>query len=236
MNPKAVLVLGDEQYPAGSGEGFAESFDPTWGRLKAVLRPSVGNHEYGTPQAKGYFDYFGAAAGKRGEGWYSFDLGGWHLISLNSNCDRVGCGPDSPQLKWLRADLASHPNTCTLAYFHHPRFSSGPHGGDRKIGPIWDALYSAGADLVLNGHDHHYERFGPQRPDATPDSARGLREFIAGTGGKSHYPTVQPAQNSEVRRTGVYGVLKLSLYPSRYEWEFISTDGSFHDSGQAVCH
>jgi hypothetical protein len=237
MDPKAVLAVGDLVYPKGESKGFAQSFDATWGRLKAVLHPAVGNHEYYTEGAKPYFDYFGSAAGERGKGWYSFDVGGWHFISLNSNCDRVDCTEKGEQVRWLKQDLAAHAKTrCTLAFFHHPLFSSGIHGGTAGVKPFWDALYAQGADVVLSGHDHHYERFAPQRPDATPDAQRGLRELIVGTGGKSHYAAPNEAPNSEVRRADAFGVLKLTLYPTRYHFEFISTDGSFHDEGDGTCH
>jgi hypothetical protein len=236
MNPSAVLALGDEQYPAGAPDSFARSFEPTWGRLRSVLHAVPGNHEYLNDQARGYFDYFGASAGRPGEGWYSFDVGGWHIIGLNSNCDRVDCAEGGKQVRWLKEDLAAHPATCTLAFWHHPLFSSGAHGGTRAVSPFWDALYSAGADLVLTGHDHHYERFGPQRPDGTLDTAHGVREFVVGTGGKSQYAIPREAPHSEAHRTDTFGVLKLTLYPSRYRWEFLSTDGSFHDEGEASCH
>ncbi|MDX6647459.1 MAG: hypothetical protein QOK40_3186, partial [Miltoncostaeaceae bacterium] len=158
----AVLALGDSQYESATASGYARSFDPSWGRYRGLIRPAVGNHEYLTSGAAAYFDYFGGAAGSRASGYYSHDVGAWHLIALNSNCSRVGgCGPGSAQERWLRADLAAHPARCTLAYWHHPRFSSGPHGSTASMAPIWTALVEGGADVVLSGHDHDYERFAP---------------------------------------------------------------------------
>jgi acid phosphatase type 7 len=168
----------------------------------------VGNHDYETAGASGYFGYFGAAAGDPLQGYYSYDLGGWHIISLNSMCEEMGgCGPDSPMVVWLKQDLAAHPVACTLAYFHHPLFSSGSeNGNDPKMKPSWDALYAAGAEVILNGHDHDYERFAPQTSEGVADPAQGIKEFVVGTGGRSQRPfgVIQP--NSEVRSTGTYGV------------------------------
>ena len=237
----AVLLLGDNQYEDGSLAKFQASFDPTWGRVKAITRPAVGNHEYLTPGAAGYFSYFGAAAGDPDEGWYSFDLGGWHLIALNSNCAAVGgCGPDSPQGRWLAADLAANAadgNRCLLAFWHHPRFSSGPHGNDPVTAPFWDALYAAGADVILNGHDHVYERFSPQSPAGVADGARGIRQFTVGSGGKNHTGFPALAANSSVRNADTFGVLELTLRPNGYEWRFRPEAGkTFTDSGKALCH
>ena len=234
---RAVLVLGDIQYEDGSYENFLESYDPTWGRVKGITRPAPGNHEYETEDADGYFRYFGGRAGHPARGWYSFDLGGWHLVSLNSNCDEVGgCGPGSPQFRWLRADLAADRAKCTLAYWHHPRFSSGDHGSDARYVAFWRALYNANADLVLVGHDHGYERFAPQRAAGTRDRRRGLREFVVGTGGKNlrGFPQVRP--NSDVRDVSSLGVLELTLGRSAYAWRFRPAVGSFTDSGSARCH
>jgi hypothetical protein len=236
VHPAAVLLLGDIQYPNGALLDFQGSFDPIWGTLKIRTRPAPGNHDYGTPGAGGYFDYFGAAAGERGHGYYAFDLGSWHLVALNSNCSQAGgCGEGSPQLTWLRQDLATHPARCTLAYWHHPRFSSGRHGDDASVGPLYDALARAGADLVLAGHDHHYERFARQSETGARDS--GPQEIIVGTGGKSLYPEEHPHSNSEVRFHDGFGILKLTLKPDRYEWEFLAEPGvGFTDSGSEPCH
>jgi hypothetical protein len=237
MVPTAVLALGDLQYETGRRSGFEEVYARTWGRLKRITRPVPGNHEYKTAGAKGYFDYFGAAAGDPAKGWYSYDLGAWHLIALNSECDHVGgCGPGSPQERWLRGDLAAHRNACTLAYWHRARFSSGTHGNYEAYDAFWRALYEAGADLVLNAHDHNYERFAPQDPDGRPDPARGIREFVVGTGGKNHYAIKVVKANSEVIGQP-FGVLKLTLRPSGYEWRFLSeAGGGFADAGSGRCH
>jgi hypothetical protein len=199
----------------------------------------VGNHEYGTPGATAYFDYFGPAAGERGKGYYSYDLGTWHLVVLNSNCRPVGgCGPGSPQERWLRADLAKHHARCTLAYWHHPRFSSGWHGSDPSYQAFWQALSEHDADVVLVGHDHDYERFAPQTASGAVDSRRGIREFVVGTGGGSYreFPS-RAAANSEIRNDKTFGVLRLVLGPSEYSWRFIPEAGkTFTDSGTASCH
>ncbi|MEA2405569.1 MAG: acid phosphatase type 7 [Thermoleophilaceae bacterium] len=239
-----VLTLGDNQYEDATLAKFMQSYDPSWGRVKALTSPSLGNHEYQTSTtAAGYFDYFngsGAAtgpAGSRGSGYYSFDVGTWHLIALNSNCSIVACSAGSAQEQWLKADLAAHPAACTLAYWHHPLFSSGEHGNVTATQPLWAALYAANADIVLNGHDHDYERFAPQTAAGAADPARGIREFVVGTGGRSQraFGTIKP--NSQVRATGDYGVLKLTLRPSSYAWTFSPAAGaSFTDSGSANCH
>jgi hypothetical protein len=236
----AFLPLGDAQYEDGALAKFQASYGLSYGRVKAISRPVVGNHEYLTPGAAGYFDYFGSAAGERGKGWYSYDLGEWHLIALNSMCGQVGgCGPDSPQGRWLKADLAAHPNACTLAFWHHPRFSSGKHGSLTAVAPLWQALYQAGAELVLNGHDHVYERFAPQDPGGATDPARGIREFVVGTGGANHYAFTTPAgiTNSQVRNADTFGVLELTLGHGGYQWRFLpDSGGTFADSGSGICH
>lgn len=236
--PGTVMAVGDLAYPDGSAENFA-CYDKTWGRVKARTRPAPGNHEFHSAGATFYFQYFGAAAGDSSNGYYSYQLGTWHIIVLNSECfEAGGCDKDSAQGKWLSEDLAGHPAACTLAYFHKPLFSSGgAHGDDLTIKPLWDALYAANADVVVSGHDHDYERFAPQTPDGKADVARGIREFVAGTGGKNHRPFGAPHANSEVRDATAFGVLKLTLLPGRYEWEFIPEPGkSFADSGRGTCH
>ncbi len=234
----AVLVLGDIQYEIGILADFRRSYDLSWGRVKDITHPVPGNHEYSTPRAAGYYRYFGSRAGDPTRGYYSFDVGAWHLIALNSNCGAVGgCGSSSPQGRWLREDLAAHSNTCTLAYWHHPRFSSGLHGDDETYDAFWRALYAAGADVVLVGHDHDYERFAPQDPAGRADSTRGIREFVVGTGGRSRYPFRLPRPNSEVRNAGTYGVLALTLHASSYDWRFVPEAGkTFTDNGSTVCH
>jgi hypothetical protein len=234
-----VATLGDNAYERGSGEEFTACYAPSWGAFKDRTRPTPGNHEYLTPGAQAYFDYFGAAAGAIGQGYYSYDLGTWHIIVLNSQCWEVGgCDETSPQAQWLKADLADHPARCTLAYWPVPRFSSGAHGDAPRMQAFWDQLYSAGADVVLNGYDQDYERFAPQDPHGQADPAHGIREFVVGTGGRSHYPFANgPHLNTEIRNDATYGVLKLSLLSGRYEWTFVPVAGAtLMDSGQGTCH
>jgi hypothetical protein len=243
----AVLTLGDLQYEDGTLANYQLSFDPTWGRVRDILHPAIGNHEYQVAGAAGYFDYFNGAgnqlgpAGDRTKGWYSFDIGAWHLISLNSNCSNAGgCAAGSPQELWLKEDLAAHPAACTLAYWHHPQFSSGPHGnggGLNGTDALWQDLHDAGGDLVLSGHDHDYERFAPQTTAGIADPVRGIREFVVGTGGKTHYLFATLRPNSEVRNADTFGVLKLVLHPGGYDWSFVpEAGGTFTDSGADTCH
>ena len=234
INATIALTLGDNQYPAGSLADYLPFYDPTWGRFKSKTRPVPGNHEYQTPGADGYFDYFGSQARPEGTSYYSFDLGGWHLVALDSNISRA---PGSPQEEWLRADMEATNQQCILAFWHHPRFSSGTHhGGDTSVGPFWNALYAAGADVILNGHEHNYERFSRQDPNARA-SAAGIRQFVVGTGGASHYDFGAPDPNSEFREASTFGVLKLTLQPSSYEWQFVSSAGEVVDSGGPdACH
>jgi Calcineurin-like phosphoesterase len=233
-----VATFGDNAYPKGSAADFAECYNPSWGQFKARTRPSPGNHEYETAGASGYFGYFGTAAGDPQEGYYSYDLGSWHVISLNSNCSFVGgCAPGSPQEQWLKADLAAHSNACTLAYWHHPRFSSGIHGDDSSVAPFWDDLYQAGAEVVLNGHDHDYERFAPLNPSGQTDPAQGIRQFTVGTGGAefTEFKSINPT--SEVQIAGTNGVLKMTLHPDGYDWMFVTApNGIEADTGSASCH
>jgi hypothetical protein len=233
-----VATFGDAAYPKGTDADFARCYDPYWGRFIDRTKPSPGNHEYETPGASGYFKYFGAAAGDPAKGYYSYDLGSWHVISLNSNCSSVpgGCAAGSPQEQWLRADLAAHSNTCTLAYWHHPRFSSGFHGDETSVAPFWDALYQAGADVVLNGHDHNYERFAPQHPGGQADPTQGIREFVVGTGGAElrNFGSIKP--NSEFRVAQRNGVIKMTLHPDSYDWQFITASDPMADSGTGQCH
>ena len=237
-NPGTVMALGDLAYPNGTAEDF-KCYDRTWGRVKDRTRPAVGNHEFHTTAAAYYFHYFGVAAGDPKTGYYSYDLGSWHIVALNSECvDVGGCGARSQEEKWLRADLSAHPVGCTLAYFHKPRFSSGlNHGNDPELGAFWQALYDFNAELIVNGHDHDYERFAPQDPNGNADPKRGIREFVVGTGGKSHRFFGILKANSEVRNDTTYGVLKLTLKATGYDWKFIPEEGkSFTDSGSGNCH
>jgi acid phosphatase type 7 len=243
----AILSLGDNQYYCGGYQAFLQSYDPSWGRVKSITHPVVGNHEYLTnggtgcdstnTGAAGYFQYFGSAAGTVGQGYYSFDVGTWHLIALNSNCSQAGgCGSTSPQYKWLQADLSAHPNQCTLAYWHIPLFSSGGRAS-ASTRPFWSLLYAAQADIVLSGHDHIYERFAPQTSTGTLDQANGVREFIVGTGGADHTSIVSVAANSEVRNATTFGVLELTLHSASYDWQFVPEAGkTFTDAGTQACH
>ncbi len=234
----AVLVLGDNQYEDGALTRFQTSYDPTWGRVKNITHPVVGNHEYITPNAAGYYTYFGAAAGDPTKGYYSFDLGAWHIIVLNSNCAEVGgCDLHSPQYQWLVQDLAAHPNDCTLAAWHHPRFSSGAHGDDPITAEFWSALFNARADVILVGHDHEYERFAPMNPSATPDWIGGLRQFVVGTGGKNLRPFTNLTRGLVERQNSTtHGVLELTLHPDSYEWKFLSASSpTFTDTGFDHC-
>jgi hypothetical protein len=228
-----VFTAGDNVYPNGTTAEFNTSYQSTWGRHRARTRPSPGNHDYNSSGATPYYNYFGANAGPAGRGYYSYNLGAWHILSLNSE---VPAGPGSAQEQWLRADLATNTATCTLAYWHRPLFSSGSgYGNDPSTRALFQALYEFGADIVISGHDHNYERFGPQDPNGQADPT-GIREFVVGTGGVALRPigTIRP--NSEVRNATTYGVLKLTLDPTSYIWEFIPIAGqTFRDSGSAAC-
>jgi hypothetical protein len=233
-----VFTVGDHAYPEGTAAQFKNCYGPTWGRHKGRTRPTVGNHDYNTAGAAGYFGYFGARAGDRQKGYYSYDRGQWHIVALNSNCPRVrGCGGGSAQLQWLRNDLKRNSGTpCTLAYWHHARFSSGEHGNDPRTAPFWEALYNHHADVIVSGHDHDYERFALQAPNGTRDQKRGIREFVVGTGGGRHYPFESVKANSQVRNATTNGVLKLTLGASSYQWKFVPEAGkTFTDSGTAKC-
>jgi acid phosphatase type 7 len=232
-----ILTLGDNQYERGTLSEFRRGFRPTWGRFRGRIRPSPGNHEYLTPKARGYFDYFGRRAGPRRRGYYSFDRGRWHIVSLNSECeDAGGCMRGSPQNRWLRRDLRRNSRFCTLAYWHHPRFSSGDHGNQEHVAPFWQALWRYRADVVLNGHDHVYERFAPQTPSGRR-SWRGIRQWVVGTGGANHFPFGTIRRNSRARNWKSFGVLFLRLRPHSYTYRFVPAgDGSFRDSGTGRCH
>jgi hemolysin type calcium-binding protein len=242
-NASAVLALGDNQYCCGALAQFETSYGPSWGRAKAITHPVPGTREYATPDAAGYFDYFNGAgaafgaAGQRGLGYYSFDVGSWHLIALNTNCSKVSCAADSAQEKWLRADLAAHPSACTLAYSYLPRFSSGKPGGSLSVKPLWTALYQAGAEVVLSAHSKHYERFAPMAPSGRLDPAFGIRQFVVGTGGYQLGPLGAPKPRTEIRQNDTFGVLELTLGTAGYAWRFIGEPGSvFSDTGSGACH
>jgi chitodextrinase len=237
-----VITLGDNQYDSFQADKVAASYHPSWGRVKSITRPGIGNHEPGS--ATDYFDYFNGVgvndgpAGERGKAYYSFDVGSWHVIALNSNCSTVACNAGSPQEQWLRADLAAHPSACTLAFWHHPRFSSGHDGDNTFTQPFWKALYDADADVVLVGHSHDYERFAPQDANGNRDTTRGIRQFVVGTGGAFFTGISTAKPNSEVRQNNTYGVLKLTLHPTSYDWQFVPASGptNFTDSGSEACH
>ena len=232
INPKAVLTLGDNAYEDGTLTQYNAYYDPNWGRFKSITRPSTGNHDYHTSGAAGYFSYFGAQAPAA---YYSFDIGSWHLISIGAMAG-VPAGAGSAEEQWLKADLAAHPNQCVLAYWHEPRWSTGSaHGNDSSSAALWNDLYAARADVVLNGHDHNYQRYGRLNPSGGSD-ANGIREFIAGTGGWGHYGFTTAAPMPEVRNGTDYGVLKLTLHPRSYDWEFLPISGAgFRDQGSDTC-
>jgi hypothetical protein len=237
--PGSIATLGDQAYPDGSAADFRACYAPSWGRHRARTRPAAGNHEYHGGNAAPYFAYFGAAAGDASRGYYSYDLGAWHVVVVNSNCSAVGgCQAGAPQERWLRVDLAAHPAACTLAYWHHPLFTSGAeHVGLTAMRPVFQALYDAGAEIVLSGHNHNYERFAPQTPQGVADPTRGIRQFVVGTGGASHYRFGPAMPNSEVRDGTAYGVLRLVLRERGYDWRFVPAEGAaFTDSGTGSCH
>jgi hypothetical protein len=233
-----IASLGDHAYLEGSAEQFARCYEPSWGRHRARTRPAVGNHEYRTPGAAPYFAYFGAAAGDPAKGYYAYDLGQWHVVVLNSNCTFVSCAAGSAQERWLRADLAANPRACTLAYWHHPLFTSSTHhGGATETRPLFQALYEANAEVVLTGHNHNYERFAPQNPQGKLDAARGVREFVVGTGGASRYDFGPAQPNSQARDATSYGILRMTLRPGGYDWLFVPEAGkTFTDVGTGTCH
>jgi hypothetical protein len=240
--PGTVFAAGDLAYEHGTFEEFQACYQPTWGRFKERTRPAPGNHEYNGSPASGYFRYWGNQAGAPEKGYYSYDLGAWHIIVLNTNCfvkELGGCDKGSPEETWLREDLAAHPRACLLAYGHHALFSSGvlpKHARHPALHAFWEDLYAAHADLILAAHEHSYERFAPQDPDGLADPGRGIREIVVGTGGRSHTLLGAPLENSEVRNDNTYGVLRLTLSPKDYKWEFIPEAGqTFHDSGGGVC-
>jgi len=234
-----VFTLGDNAYERGTEAELRNCYGPGWGRVLDRTRFAVaGNHDYLTANAGPFRDYFGRAGSRDGLTWFSEDVGTWHVVVLDANCAELkgGCGPDSAQLQWLRKDLATSTARCTLALWHQPRFSSGEHGNDPGVGPFWDALYAAGADLVLNGHDHDYERFAPQDPKGRADPDRGIVEVVVGTGGAPLRDFKDPAANAIVRSSIAHGVLVLALQPSGWTFRFVSTDGSFSDQGRSSCH
>jgi hypothetical protein len=236
--PGTVFAAGDEAYLTGSYADFTQCYAPTWGAFKNRTMPAPGNHEYDTAGATGYFRYFGAAAGTPGKGWYAYDRATWRIYVLNSNCSDIGgCNMGSPQQRWLAADLAAHPHKCVMAYWHHPRFSSGQHGNDLDVQGFWITLYRGGAELIVNGHDHDYERFAKQNYLGDRRPIHGIREIVDGTGGAGLRPLGSRITNSLVSRGDTLGVLKLVLTPGSYTWRFLPAGGgTFTDSGRGICH
>jgi hypothetical protein len=233
-----VFALGDLAYESGTASEYADCYGPTWGRFRARTHPVPGNHDYVTPNASAYFAYFGGAAGTPGHSWSAWDLNGWRIYDLDSNCESIGgCGEGTAELQWLRTDLAENDEVrCSLAMWHHPRYSSGRHGSDTRTYLFWSALAEGGADIVLTGHDHSYERFAPLDAAGHRDDARGIRSFVVGTGGKDLYEFTTLLPDSEVHDSSTFGVLALTLWPDHYEWHFLNSEGSFTDSGSGTCH
>lgn len=236
LNPQRVLVLGDLAYDNGSSSEFSEGYAPTWGAFKSKSFPVPGNHEYNTADAQPYKDWWGSLATPAGTTWHSLKVGGWLVLGLDSNCDQAavgGCGPTSAQGRWLTAQLKNAPR-CVLAIWHHPRRSSGPHGDNASVAPLWQQLANAHADLVLEGHDHDFERFAPADANANPAKS-GMVGMVVGTGGKQLYPIVSKAPGSLVRIQGVNGVLAVDLHQRGWAWRFTGTDGKVRDSGSSSC-
>lgn len=232
-----VFTAGDNVQLVGASAEYTNCYQATWGRHTARTRPSPGNHDYYTG-GSAYYDYFGTAAGEEGQGYYSYDLGGWHVVALNSNCSSIGgCQVGSAQEAWLRADLAASDKQCTVAYWHHPLFTSSG-STTAEVSPLFEALYDYGTEIVINGHVHNYERFAPQTPDGTLDAANGVREFVVGTGGYGHTSfSATIAANSQARNSDTLGVLKLTLKAGSYSWQFVPEDGmTYSDTGSETCH
>jgi len=232
LHPTAVLALGDTQYENGTLAAYKAVYAPTWGQYKSITYPAIGNHEYLTSGASAYFSYFGMPS------YYSYTLGNWHMVSLNSECSHVGgCQAGSPQEKWLLADLAAHPTQCTLVYWHEPRWSSGEHGDATQMATIWADLVAAKVEVVLSGHNHDYERFVPLNAAGQPDPA-GTTEFVVGTGGKNHYAFTKAALTGEaIRDDKAFGVIDMTLGPTSYSWKFVAAPGyGLSDAGSASCH
>jgi 3',5'-cyclic AMP phosphodiesterase CpdA len=246
LKPHALLLLGDLQYETGSAADFQEFYEPTFGEFKSITYPVPGNHEYFTPGAVPYFDYFNGVgadsgrAGQRRRGYYSFNLGAWHIVAINSNCPEIGgCGARSPQAAWLRADLAANPAKCTLAFMHSARFSSGEHGNDEFMRDLWQIMHDAGVEVVLSAHDHIYERFRPQNAVGRADEKRGIRAFVVGTGGKGMARYLRARPNSEILDNSSIGVLTMVLKQDAYSWKFVAIPGipdPLDDSGDGTCH
>jgi len=229
-----VITLGDNTYPVGKPEEFSDCYDPTWGRFKERTLPSPGNHDYGMPKALGYYNYFGEIAGPDRRGYYAKQVGAWRILSLNSNIDPVQM---EKQVSWLKEELSHSKEMCTLAFWHHPAYSSGGHGNNKHMQNIWKILAAAKADIVLTSHDHDYERFVPLDGNGDRDDQNGIRSFVVGTGGAKLTPMFLPKATTEIRDNNTHGVLKLTLQEKSYEWEFLPVPGSnFSDKGKGSCH
>ncbi|MFZ6734292.1 metallophosphoesterase family protein [Undibacterium sp. Ji42W] len=229
-----AITLGDNTYPVGKPEEFSNCYEPTWGRFKEKTLPSPGNHDYGMPKALGYYNYFGELAGPDRRGYYATRLGKWYILSLNSNLDQAQM---QEQLKWLKDELDSNKQSCTLAFWHHPVYSSGGHGNNKNMQEAWTMLAAAKADIVLAAHDHDYERFAPLDANGDRDDKNGIRSFVVGTGGAKLTPMFLPKGATELRDNSTHGVLKLTLHAKSYEWEFLPVPGqALVDKGQAACH
>jgi hypothetical protein len=233
-----VFTTGDNVYERGTRAEFERCYDPTWGRFKERTQPVPGNHDYATENGAAYFGYFGRAAGSPSRSWYAYDLGSWRIYALDSNCERIagGCGEGSTQVAWLRDDLEANSRRCVAAFWHHPRFSSGRHGSTPAVDTLWRVLVAGGAELVVTGHDHLYERFAPLDADGRPDTLAGTRHFTVGTGGRDLYEFRQILDASEVRDAGTFGVLRLDLRADGYDWRFLPVPGAaFTDEGTGGC-
>jgi predicted phosphodiesterase len=231
----AVLILGDSNNEDGFLWQYENCFDPSWGKFKDKIYPAPGNHDYYSDPLEGYYTYFGDKAGLAGRGYYAFSLGEWFIISLNTNCGAVPCGPTSEQAVWMEEVLAESSAICTLAFWHHPRWSSGLAGETYWISTFWDLMYEAGADVVLSGHDHHYERISPVNPSGNVDETNGIRSFIVGTGGASLRGLAEIKPYSEKHIVGQFGVLFINLYETKYEWQFMNVAGEVMDEGRGIC-
>ncbi|HEY7189249.1 MAG TPA: metallophosphoesterase [Vicinamibacterales bacterium] len=227
-----ILAVGDMAYLHGTADDFTNCYDPVWGPHKARTKPTPGNHEYETAAAQPYFDYFGPLAGPAGLGYYSFKAGDWLVLSINSN---IPVGNGTAQIQWIRSELTANTSHCALAFFHHPLYSSGPNGDNARLAGLWQLLYDMGVDVIVNGHEHLYERYGPMTPDGQRNDVKGIRQFIVGTGGAGLYTISRLHPVSEVQVIS-HGLLKLTLSSQGYQWEFLQVSGVRGDYGQDVCH
>ena len=227
-----ILAVGDLAYLHGSAQEYALCYDPVWGRHKDRTRPAPGNHEYESPGAQPYFDYFGIQAGPPGLGYFSFHAGEWLVLSLNSN---IPVGAATAQAQWIRTELTANTARCALAYFHHPLYSSGSNGDNARLAGLWQLLYEQGVDVIVSAHEHMYERYAPMSPDGQRNDARGIRQFIVGTGGSGLYAVQRVHPQSAVQIIS-HGLLKLTLTGQGYDWEFLPVTGGRADAGSDVCH